>query len=730
MKKVILQIGGMTCASCAKINEDTLLKVKGVKSASVNFAMNQALVEFDESVTDTAKIIKAVKSVGYDAKEFVKHSAGHKHKNDEHDHNSESAIKERNRFIGSAIFTLPLFAMMFKLNLDTGINFAGLDLIMFVFAALSGFVVLFFGWHFHHRAALKLLHLQFNMDTLVSIGTLTAFIYSAWAMFKGYDVYFEVAAIIIMLINLGKWLEALSRGRASQAIKKLLELGAKKARVIKGDREFDVPIEEVLVGDILHIKAGEKIPLDGIIISGEASIDESMLTGESIPAAKKEGDEVFGATLNQNGNIKMKVLKIGDDTILAQIIRIVEQAQLSKAPIQKLADKVSGIFVPIVLCASVVTFVVWFLITKNVEQSILPAVAVLVIACPCALGLATPTAIMVGTGVGAANGVLIKNGETLEKSQQIDVAIFDKTGTLTAGKPKVTDIFSFEISKEELVKLAYSLTNLSHHPLSQSVANYSKERGVAAEEIKDFKEISGQGILGILKNGSTLRLGNGKLMKDDGVKISEDMQKTFEKLAEEGKTALFVANNDKLIGIIGVMDTLKEDSISAIKKLREMGIEPALLTGDNKRTANAIARELGIEKVFAEVLPQEKAKIVKQIQSEGKKVAFVGDGINDAPALAQADLGLAIGTGTDVAIETGNIVLMNGNPSKVCTAILISRRTFGTIKQNLFWAFVYNVIGIPVAALGLLNPIIASLAMSLSSVSVVTNSLRIRRFKA
>ena len=703
----------MTCASCARHNEEAISKLKGVKQANVNIATNKASVEFDEGTVTVEDMKKTIKDVGYKAE--VDEGDG---EDDPAEENIKEMKKTKMRFLGSLLVTLPVFSMMFVSNL----------LPMWGYATLTAIVVFGFGGHFHLKAGKNLLKFNFNMDSLISMGTLTAFIYSMWAMFAGQHVYFEAAAAIITLINLGKWLEAISKGKASQALQKLLELGVKDARVIRDGKEMKIPVKEIKVGDILHIKPGEKVPLDGVIQSGETLLDESMLTGESVPVSKKKGDEVFGATINQNGNIKVEVTKIGKDTVLSQIITMVEEAQMSKAPIQKLADKISSIFVPIVIFIAVGTFTAWYLVTSDLTVSILPAVAVLVIACPCALGLATPTAIMVGTGTGAKSGILIKNGETLEKSNKIDVVIFDKTGTLTEGKPKVTDIIPFDFPKEKVIKVAYNLARMSNHPLSQAIKNMGKENKADTTEFIKFKEVSGKGTQAMCETHKTqVRLGNDKMMAD--LEMPKQAKQAITKLSEEGKTPILISHGDKIVGILGLMDRPKDDAQKAIKALNKMEIETIMITGDNEKTAQSIAKKLGIKKIIAEVMPQDKAKEVKEIQQKGKVVAFVGDGINDAPALAQADLGIAMGTGTDVAIETGNIVLMKGSPEKVVTAIKLSQKTFRTIKQNLFWAFIYNAIGIPIAALGILNPVFASFAMSMSSVSVITNSLRIKRFK-
>ena len=569
-----------------------------------------------------------------------------------------------------------------------------------------------------------------NMDTLISIGTLAALVYSFWAVASGNpDLYFETGTIIAALILLGRYFEEKTRGQASEAIEKLLQLGAKTARVINNGQELEISIEEVRVGNILLIKPGEKIPVDGKIIFGTTSIDESMLTGESIPVDKKINDDVFGATLNIQGAIKVEATKVGQDTVLAQIVKMVAEAQTKKAPIQKLADTISGIFVPIVLAIAAVTAVGWYLVTGDISQSIIPAVAVLVIACPCALGLATPTAIMVGTGLGAKRGILIKNGEALERGKKIDVVIFDKTGTLTEGKPRVTDVVPLisDFSIEKILTYAGSLESLSEHPLAQAVVNAAKDKSLILKEVNGFENLAGKGVKGSIGD-EAMFIGNPRLMQEVGISIDLYKNKIGE-LEDQAKTVVVFAINKYPVGIIGIADTLKEDAQEAVAKLKKLGIETVMITGDNQKTANAIAKQLNIEKVFAEVLPQDKAEKVKLLQKEGKKVAFVGDGINDAPALVQADLGIAIGTGTDIAIEAGSIVLVKGHPLKVVEALTLAKITFRTIKHNMFWAFFYNIAALPLAAFGLLNPIIAAGAMAFSSVSVVTNSLRIKRYK-
>jgi Cu+-exporting ATPase len=595
---------------------------------------------------------------------------------------------------------------------------------------LTALVVFVSGAHFHKSAGKKLLRMQFNMDSLVSLGTLAAFFYSVWAMFAKEHVYFEAAAAIITLINLGKWLEALSRGRASEALNKLLQLGAKKARVVKPDGEEElIATSEVKVGDILIVKAGEKVPLDGEIVKGEGAIDESMLTGESIPVSKGKGDEVFGATINHNGNLQIKVTHQEGDTILASIIKMIEDAQNSKAPVEKLVDRISGIFVPIVIIFAVITFVVWYLITRDFAAALIPAVATLVIACPCSLGLATPTAIMVGTGKGAKNGILIKNGETLEKSQKINVVVFDKTGTLTKGKPQVTDIKAFNTDEKELQEIAYSLAKMSEHPLSVAIAKHLAKNQSQGQALENFNEIGGKGIKAKNPKGELVLLGNQKLLEAESVEFDSESESQLKKLTRQGKTPVIIAKEKQVIGLIALRDEPRPESLPAISRLKKQGLKVMMITGDNQKTAEAIAKEIQIDEVIAEVLPQDKANKIKELKMQGNNVAFVGDGINDAPALAECDLGIAMGSGSDIAIETGSIILVQNNPEKVASAILLSKKTFSTIKQNLFWAFIYNTVGIPIAAFGLLSPIFASLAMSLSSVSVVTNSLRIKRLK-
>ncbi|MDD2907014.1 MAG: cation-translocating P-type ATPase [Candidatus Gracilibacteria bacterium] len=702
-------IKGMTCASCVSLNQNAIKDLDGVKSISINLATNTANIDFDEKVISFSDIVKEVESNGFKVEEDTEK----KEKKDN---------KVLSRFIFSLIFSIPVFSMMFG-EFMTGISYFGVDLTMYSYAILSFIVVFIFGKHFHIGAFKAIKKFHFNMDSLVSLGTLTAFIYSVIAMFyMGYTVYFEAAVAIITLINLGKYLEAKAKSKAGDAIAKLLELGVKKAYVIVGDNIVEKDIDNIKVGEIIIVKAGEKIALDGVILTGSANIDESMLTGESMPVYKEIGSECFGGTINLDGNINIKVTKTNANGTLANIIKLVDNAQSSKAPIEHLADTISGIFVPVIIVISIITFVVWYYITGDISKAIIPAVAALVIACPCALGLATPTAIMVGTGVGASHGILIKNAETLEKTKDIDVIVFDKTGTLTNGKPEVTDVINISKTKEELINISVSLSNLSHHPLSKSIASYHND--LKTLEVLDFEEVRGKGIIGNIA-GKKVKLGNKKLFDN----LSDEINIQIDKLTIFGKTPIIVGDENEIYGIIGLIDLPKVGVEKTIELIHNKGIKVVMLTGDTKKTSEYIASKIGIDSVFAEVMPEDKLKIISDLQAKGNKVAFVGDGINDAPALVKADLSIAMGTGSDIAMESSDIVLVKGNLEKVVTAIDLSRRTLSIIKQNLFWAFVYNSIGIPLAVLGILNPIFASFAMSMSSVSVVSNSLRLKRFK-
>ncbi len=719
-------IPDMHCASCVTRNENSLNKLTGVKSASVNYAMRSASVEFDETQVSEHDLYKAVEKNGY-------HVEMHSHHRQEieHKHGGMAGEKEvssaRNKAIVSLVFAVPTLVLaMMKINLPWQIGF--LNASIWLQAILSVITVFIVGKEFHIMTLKLLRQFAANMDTLISLGTASAMAFSFWAMFAGrQEFYFETAAIITAFLLLGRYLEAKSRGQASQAISKLMQLGAKSAHLIKDGNISEIAIEQVRVGDILAVKPGEKYPVDGKIFKGQTTVDESMLTGESMPVSKKEGDEIFGATINIDGSVEIQTLKVGKDTVLSQIIKMVEDAQVKKAPIQKLADKIAGIFVPIVIVLALGTFGVWFFISGDIGRSLIAAVAVLVIACPCALGLATPVAILVGTGEGAKKGILIKNGQALEKAKHIDVVMFDKTGTLTEGKPAVTDVVPLSgIEKNQVLAFAASVEKHSEHPLAQAVFRFATESKIILPISLDFLNLAGKGVSAKVGQDEIL-IGSPRLILE--LDIENNLKSQIESLEHEAKTVVCVVKNKQMIGVIAIADTLKPDAKEAIGKLKAMGITSIMISGDNQRTAQAIAKEAGVDQVLAEVLPQDKAAEVKKLQAQGKKVAFVGDGINDAPALVQADLGIAIGTGTDIAIESGELVLVKGSPLKVVQALQLSQKTFSIIKQNLFWAFFYNVAAIPLAALGYLNPMIAGAAMAFSSFSVVGNSLRIKNNK-
>ena len=742
MTNKTFNIEGMTCASCVRAVERVTSKLDGVSSANVNLATEKLSISYEPSKLRVSDIKNAIEKAGYKA---VEEEAAI-------DTDKDSKLKEQKslwiRFIVSLVATVPL------LYISMG-HMVGLPLPEFIdpmmnpaaFATLQLLLtipVVAVGYRYYIVGFRTLLKGSPNMDSLIAIGTGAAVLYGIFALFQiirgdssyAMELYFESAAVILTLITLGKYFETVSKGKTSEAIKKLMGLAPKTATTIKDDREIEVPIDEVEVGDIIVVKPGEKMPVDGIVVSGITSVDESMLTGESIPVEKHSGDNVIGASINKNGSIHYKATRVGKDTALAQIIKLVEDAQGSKAPIAKLADIISGYFVPIVMILSILSGLAWFFIGgESATFALTIFISVLVIACPCALGLATPTAIMVGTGKGAENGVLIKSGEALETTHVIDTVVLDKTGTITEGKPKVTDIITAEnITEEKLLMLSASAEKGSEHPLGEAIVEYAEKRGIQTEKASDFKAIPGYGIEVIIE-GKPMLLGNRKLMVERNISLVS-FEDSSDRLANEGKTPMYIAIDDKLAGIVAVADTVKETSKRAVEGLHNMGISVAMITGDNERTAQAIAKQVGIDRVMSEVLPEDKANEIKKLQSEGKKVAMVGDGINDAPALAQADIGIAIGSGTDVAMESADIVLMRSDLMDVPTAIQLSRSTIRNIKQNLFWAFAYNTIGIPVA-MGilhlfggpLLNPMIAGAAMSLSSVSVVTNALRLKRFK-
>ncbi|MBT3324289.1 copper-translocating P-type ATPase [archaeon] len=722
MKKTKLQISGMTCSSCATVIDKSLKKTKGVHEATINFATSKARIIFDEKIISEKEIIKTIKSKGYNAS-FLK--AGDKHA----DFLKKEINYYKKMFLLSLIFAIPAFVIgMIFMWMKIHIPFND-----YILWALATPIQFYIGKRFYLGAWAALKNKTANMDSLIALGTSAAYFFSVYAVLFNPSLgqYFETSAILITLVVMGKWLEAIAKGKTSDAIKKLMGLSPKTALVIRNKKEIRIPIEEVIVGDIILVKPGEKIPVDGKLTSGHSSIDESMITGESIPIEKNIGDLVIGGTINKLGAFQFKATKIGADTTLAQIIKLVEEAQETKAPIQRFADLVSAYFVPTVIAISLITFITWVTFGAGISFALIASVAVLVIACPCALGLATPTAIMVGTGKGANKGILIKGGEALETAHQIKYVIFDKTGTITKGKPELTDLITFGKNKEkDILKIVAGLEKQSEHPLAEAIINHAMKEKVSIPKVTAFKAILGHGIKAKVGRKEYF-FGNTKLMKDNKVSLKKELD-NINKLEEEGKTVMFLASGKELLGIIAVADKLRESSGKAVSKLKKMGIKVYMITGDNKRTAKAIAKSVGIKNVFAEVLPKDKANYVKKLQRKGK-VAMVGDGINDAPALAQAEIGIAMGSGTDVAMETGNIVLMRDNPVDVAKAIKLSKLTMSKIRGNLFWALFYNVLGIPIAAgvlypyTGwLLSPIIAGGAMAMSSVSVVTNSLLLK----
>lgn len=748
-KQIQLPIGGMSCAVCAKRVEKAISELEGVADVNVNFAAEKAFVTYNPQKVRPSAMKEAVLKAGYQPLENKGAGA-----EDEDRKRREKEINTmKKKFIAAAIFAFPLLyiamvPMIKFVSLPGAKMLDGLMMNYPLFYALLEFFltvpVICVGYRFYTVGFKSLFQKSPNMDSLIAVGTTAAVAFSLYNTFqiaKGnfeavHLLYFESAGVIITLILLGKMLEAVSKGKTGEAIKKLMGLAPKTAFVIQNGAETEIPVEEVEIGDIIIVKPGAKIPVDGVVIEGHTAIDESMLTGESMPVDKKAGDKVYAASLNTTGTVKFRAEKVGSDTALAQIIKLVEQAQGSKAPIAKLADIVAGYFVPAVIAIAVASGIAWFIGTGDFKFALTIFISVLVIACPCALGLATPTAIMVGTGKGAENGILIKSGEALETAHKINAIILDKTGTITEGKPSVTDLIcASNFTQEKLLQLVASAEKNSEHPLGQAIVRGAQEKSLALLEAENFNSITGQGIEAQIA-GLSVFVGNRKMMEEKNISVKE-LEKDADKLAEEGKTPVFVATDGQPAGIVAVADVVKKSSRAAIESLHKMGIEVAMITGDNKKTAEAIARQVGIDRVLAEVLPQDKAFEVKKLQQEGRKVAMVGDGINDAPALAQSDIGIAIGSGTDVAMESADIVLMHSDLTDVPTAILLSKKTIRNIKQNLFWAFGYNTIGIPVAAgvlylFGgpLLNPMLAAAAMSLSSVSVLTNALRLKRFKA
>ena len=740
IKDYTFKVEGMTCSACANRVERVTQKIEGVELAVVNFATEKLTIKLDADVASYGQVKAAVEKAGF---QLVSEEDTIKGEEKKHDEDSKLLI----RFIISLIFAVPLLiismghmvGMPLPHLIDPMMNPFNFGIVQLILTL----PVVMAGYKFYQVGIKNLIQLSPNMDSLIAIGTLTAFFYSVFGIYKitqgdasyAMHLYFESAAVILTLITLGKYLEAVSKGKTSQAIKALMGLAPKTATIERNGRELEVPIEEVVVGDLVLVKPGEKLPVDGEVIEGSTAIDESMLTGESIPVEKTVGSVVIGASINKTGFIKYKATKVGRDTALSQIVKLVEDAQGSKAPIAKMADIISAYFVPIVIGLAILSSVAWLLAGETGVFALSIFISVLVIACPCALGLATPTAIMVGTGKGAEYGVLIKGGEALETTHKLSKLIFDKTGTITEGKPKVTDIVTTNLSEEQLLIYAASAEKGSEHPLGEAIVRAAIDRGYQLCELESFNAIPGHGIE-VSIQGKQMLLGNKKLMIEKTIDVSS-LSETSDQLAYDGKTPMYMAIDGQLAGIIAVADTVKESSKKAMETLHQMGIKVAMITGDNQKTADAIARQVGIDLVLAEVLPADKANEVKKLQETGVKVGMVGDGINDAPALAQADIGIAIGSGTDVAIESADIVLMKSDLMDVSTAIKLSKATIRNIKENLFWAFAYNVLGIPVA-MGvlhlfggpLLNPMIAAAAMSLSSVSVLLNALRLRRFKA
>ncbi len=743
---ITIPVTGMTCAGCVGRVERALKKVPGVFDASANMASENVTVRHPAGEVDPSELERAVEGAGY---AVARHEVG---ASDTHER--EYGKLERDVFVAAALTALILLGslpMMLGFMLPVPVAWLNLGLLI-----LATPVQFWAGWRFYRGAWGALRHGQANMNTLVALGTSAAYLYSAVAvmapgLFVGADVYFDTSALIVTLILLGRLLEARARGRTNEAVKRLAVLGAKTARVDRGGEELDVLVEDVRVGDVVVVRPGEKVAVDGVVASGASAVDEAMITGESVPVAKRVGDEVIGATVNESGSFRFEATKVGKDTALAQISRMVEEAQGSKAPIQRLADRVSGVFVPVVMALAAVTFVVWLVFGPEPAFTLALSnfVAVLIIACPCAMGLATPTSIMVGTGRGAEEGILIKGGEALEGAHTLDTVVLDKTGTLTRGEPELTDVVVTNgIPEEELLRLVASVERGSEHPLGEAIVRGARERGLVLAEAEGFEATSGGGVRASVE-GRKVVIGNRRFLEESGVD-EESLLPRGEELSEAGKTPMFVVVDGSPAGLVAVADVVRDESREAVGRLHSLGLDVAMLTGDNRRVAAAIARELGIERILAEVRPEDKAEEIARLQAKGKRVAMVGDGINDAPALARADVGIAIGTGTEVAIEASDLTLIGGDVRGVARAIALSKATVRNIKQNLFWAFAYNVLLIPVAAgalypvfaggvaatfqpflgeYGFLNPVLAAAAMALSSITVLANALRLRRLR-
>lgn len=739
-KQIELALGGLHCPSCLLAIEKMWKRTEGVIDINANFDTQRAIITYDPRAVSVDKIKKQVEKLGYTADEVGEEM-------EEHTHGDDAEVKElKLRLLVSVLLTIPV--VIFSMALDA-MPPSPLVYIEFI---LTSVVLFWAGWRIFKSAWGSILNRASDMNVLIATGTLAAYIYSAVAtffpgVFRGYNiiphVYYETAAVIITLILVGRTLESRARSHTSDAIKKLLNLQARTAHVIRDGREMDIPVEEVRKGDLILVKPGEKIAVDGVIKEGSSAVDESMITGESIPVEKKTGDEVIGATINRTGSFVFTAVKVGNETMLAQIVKMVRQAQASRAPIQKLADIVASYFVPIVVCIGVATFVIWYIFgpAPSLVYAVLSFVSVLIIACPCALGLATPTAVTVGTGRGAENGVLIRGADALERAGKVTTVVLDKTGTITRGEPSLTDVVAvrddteFQIPDSDLLRFAASCERNSEHPIAQAIVEAAREKGLDLASPSDFQAVPGGGIRAVV-DGKSVIIGTTRLMRDNNIDTSS-LDSRAQDLRSQGKTTILVAVDNKAAGILAAADTIKHGSIEAITRLKHRGLEVVMITGDNIQTARAVAKEAGVSEVMAEVLPGEKAARVKELQQQGKVVAMVGDGINDAPALAQADLGIAIGTGTDIAIESGNITLISGDLNGVVTAIDLSRATMRNIKQNLFFAFIYNSAGIPIAAgilypfTGrLLNPMIAAAAMAMSSLSVVSNALRLRKFRS
>lgn len=713
MDALRFDVQGMTCATCAARVQKVLSKQPGVEVANVNFAVAGATVVVSEAASED--LIRAVEKIGFG---LAPRQAGARP--DIAERHRETARRTLRKLLGSAAFTLPVFVLAMG-GVDTTWS-------RWLQAVLTTVVVFVFGFTFHRIAAQRLRVFDANMDTLVSVGTLTAVLYSYWALLTGGHLYFETGAVIVTLILLGRTFEARAKGRATDALARLAELSAAEATLLDGDRELVVPADAVMVGQRFVVRPGDKLPTDGVVESGASSVDESMLTGESVPVDKGPGDEVFGATINRTGRIVVTATQVGDDTALSQIVRLVEQAQADKAPVEHLVDRVASIFVPAVMLTALATFLVWWLgLDAEVATALERAVAVLIIACPCALGLATPTAIMVGSGRGAEGGVLFRGADVFERAKDIDLVVFDKTGTLTEAKMSLAQVVAAPGAQEQdVLRWAAAVEAGSKHPIAQAVVEGARARGLEVPAVEDFTDEVGQGVRGRV-DGALVRVGRPSWLSREGA-LPADLAADKASRESEGQTVFAVAREDEIVGLVSVSDTVRDSAKATVERVLRAGSRVAMVTGDNARTARAVCAQLRIEEVLSDTMPGDKAAFVKAKQAEGRKVAFVGDGINDAPALTQADLGVAIGTGTDVAVEAGQVVLVSGDPALVPDGLGLARRTFQTIRQNLFWAFFYNVLAIPLAALGFLNPMIAAGAMAFSSVTVVSNSLRLRKF--